>query len=244
MGSPATAGVMTPIYWRRPASPGCAALAIDAELTGGDPLRPAAPRSRSTPNSLAATRFARLRRARDRRRTHWRRPASPGCAALAIDADLTGGDPLRPAAPRSRSTPISLAATRFARLRRARDRRRYSLARDPLRPAAPRSRSTPISLAPTRFARLRRARDRRRSHWRRPASPGCAALAIDADLTGADPLRPAAPRSRSTPRSPARPPALRPHPSREPGWSMAVDGTGLVRMFVPACGITRPPWRR
>jgi hypothetical protein len=55
-------------------------------ITGADPLRPAAPRSRSTRDLLAPTRFARLRRARDRRVIYWRRPASPGCAALAIDA--------------------------------------------------------------------------------------------------------------------------------------------------------------
>jgi len=35
---------------------------------------------------------------------------------------LDGGDPLRPASPRSRSAGL-MAATRFARLRRARDRR-------------------------------------------------------------------------------------------------------------------------
>ena len=33
VGPPATAGVVAPLYWRRPASPGCAALAIDAEIS-------------------------------------------------------------------------------------------------------------------------------------------------------------------------------------------------------------------
>jgi hypothetical protein len=81
---------------------------------------------------MAAIRFARLRRARDRRGARWRRPASPGCAALAIAAGPDGGDPLRSAAPRSRSPQGPMAATRFARLRRARDRRaatRYAFAR-------------------------------------------------------------------------------------------------------------------
>ncbi|AGP61987.1 hypothetical protein OEM_04510 [Mycobacterium intracellulare subsp. yongonense 05-1390] len=35
---------------------------------------------------MAATRRARLRRARDRREAGWRRPAAPGFAALAIAA--------------------------------------------------------------------------------------------------------------------------------------------------------------
>jgi len=51
-----------------------------------------------------------------------------------------------------------MVATRFARLRRPRDRHGPD-GGDPLRPAAPPSRSP-------------------RSWWWRPASPGCAALAI------------------------------------------------------------------
>jgi len=53
-----------PLWWRRPAAPGFAALAI-AWPDGGDPLRPASPRLRS-PGLMAATRCARLRRACDR----------------------------------------------------------------------------------------------------------------------------------------------------------------------------------
>ncbi|OSC26458.1 hypothetical protein B8W69_16875 [Mycobacterium vulneris] len=88
-----------------------------------------------------------------------RRPAAPGCAALAIAASPT-------------------APTRSARLRRACDRRQPNRA-DPQRPAAPRLRSPPAQprrpaapgcaalaiaaspTAPTRSARLRRACDRR-----------------------------------------------------------------------------------
>src|SRR5689334_11501998 len=52
---------------------------------------------------MVAIRFAWLRRARDLHGTRWWRSASPGCAALAISTRPDGGDPLRPAAPRSRS---------------------------------------------------------------------------------------------------------------------------------------------
>ncbi|ASW91869.1 hypothetical protein CKJ54_19840 [Mycobacterium marseillense] len=71
--------------------------------------------------------------------THWTspwRPASPGSAALAIATRPHRGDPLHPAPPRSRSPLDLTVATRFTRLRRARDRhcpggafagRRYSV---------------------------------------------------------------------------------------------------------------------
>src|SRR5579875_413692 len=73
---------------RRPASPGSAALAIAAVRLRVDPLRPAPPPSRSPLFGCASTRFARLRRPRDRRCSVARRPASPGSAALAIAATL------------------------------------------------------------------------------------------------------------------------------------------------------------
>ncbi|ORA84816.1 hypothetical protein BST29_04470 [Mycobacterium malmoense] len=49
-------------------------------------------------------------------------PVSPGSAAIAITTGAGGGDPLRPAPPRSRSPLVLVVAIRFARLRRARDR--------------------------------------------------------------------------------------------------------------------------